>query len=230
MPESDPYDPASYPLPATDVPDDVRSELHPWVGGFIGMRPAEATKRLHEHWATIERPSLRALRETLGEFEVREIVQYPDGGRIYAVRPNTDEDDIGNSFYLPAPLDPDELDAHLKAVSLSQNDSVREFLTHFAGWAEDVRISGDFVYREASWPTFTDSWEDTIAGFDEWKDSLMIYNARNGCQVLVHPRGNVAWWMFQERRVADLAPDFDGFIRQFSEYRKLAWPYDPYGP
>lgn len=188
-----PAQPKTYPLPAADIPDDVRSSLHPWIAGFIGLTPAGATERLRERWATIKRPSLLALRETLSEFEVRAIVDYEAGGMIYAVRPNAEDEDIGNIFYLPAPIDPDALESRLSSVSLSDNAAVREFMTHFAGLAEDTTTSGQFVYLDSPWPRFTDSWDGSIEGFDDWENSLMVYEARNGCHVLVHPSGKVAW-------------------------------------
>ncbi len=225
-----PAQPKTYLLPATDIPNDVRESLHPWIAGFIGLTPAEATKRLHERWENIRRPSLLALRETLSKFEVRAIVDYEVGGVIYAVRPNTDDGTIGNSFYLPAPIDPDTLESRLASVSLADNAAVREFMVHFAGLAEDTTTAGQFVYLESPWPTFTDSWGGSIEGFDEWENSLILYYARNGCRVLVHPKGMVAWWVMQEHLVDQQAENFDEFVTQFNEHRKLAWPYDPYGP
>lgn len=222
--------PKPYYLAATGIPDNVRESLHPWIAGFIELAPADATKRLHDRWANISRPSLLALRDTLAEFEVCAIVDHGVGGLIYAVRPNADDGTIGNSFYLPAPIDPETLDSRLVSVSLSENSAVREFMIHFAGLAEDTTTAGQFVYLDSPWPTFTDSWDDSIDGFDEWKNSLMVYEARNGCQVLVHPNGKVAWWVVQERLVAQQADDFDEFVIQFSGHRKLAWPFDPYGP
>jgi len=173
---------------------------------------------------------LIALRETFSEFEVRAIVDTGVGGMIYAVRPNADDGIIGNSFYLPAPIEPEELTAKLQRVSLGENAAVQEFMQYFGGLAENVDAAGNFVYRDDPWPTFTDSWDGSIQGFDEWKSSLMLYTALNGCHVLVHPNGKVAWWMMQEHRVAEQSKDFDEFILYFNKHRKLAWPFDPYGP
>ena len=85
------------------------------------------------------------------------------------------------------------------------------------------------MYGNAPWPLFTDSWEGTIRGFDAWKDSLMLYHARNGCHLLVRRDGKVAWWIMQERRVEVIADDFDEFVLQFNEHRKISYPFDPYG-
>ena len=225
-----PAQPKMFSLPATDIPDDVRETLHPWIAGFIGLTPTEATKRLHERWESIRRPSLLALRETLSEFEVRGIVNYEVGGVIYAVRPNADDENVGNSFYLPAPLDPDALESRLASVSLADNAALHEFMVYFAGLAEDTTTAGQIVYLDSPWPTFTDSWGGSIEGFGEWENSLMLYYARNGCHLLVNANGKVGWWVMQEHLVAQQAENFDEWINQFSEHRKLAWPYDPYGP
>ena len=222
--------PKTYWLPAADIPDDVRVSLHPWIAGFIGLTPAEATERLHDRWKNINRPSLLGLRETLSDFEVRGIVDYEVGGLIYAVRRNAVDEDVGNVFYLPAPIDLDTLESRLASVSLADNAAVREFMVCFAGLAEDTTTAGQMAYLDTPWPTFTDSWDGRIKGFEEWENSLMLYHARNGCHLLVRKDGKLAWWVMQERLVSQQADNFDEWIIQFSEHRKLAWPYDPYGP
>ena len=148
---------------------------------------------------------------------------------IYAYRSGSDEDEIGNSYYLPAPLDPDEIRRRLEPAKLDANEALREFLHHFGGLAEDTESAGHFVYSRPPWTLFTDSWNDEIEGFDDWKNALMLYHARNGCFVLVRSDGKVGWWVMQERLVATEAENFDEFVLKFNEHRKIAWPYDPYG-
>ncbi|HBE70908.1 MAG TPA: hypothetical protein DDW52_22410 [Planctomycetaceae bacterium] len=75
-----PPQPTAYALPAEDIPSDVRETLHPWISGFIGLSTADATRRLHERWASINHPSLQELRKTLSDFEVRSVVDFGDGG------------------------------------------------------------------------------------------------------------------------------------------------------
>jgi hypothetical protein len=218
-----------YDLPAIDLPKSLQKKLHPWVAGFIGLSPAKATRRLQQRWADIKRPALKALRKTLSNFEVRAILVDGTGGQIYAERPDS-EQTIGNSFYLPGPLDPKELRGNLQSFGLAANPSVAEFLKHFAGLAEDTEVAGNFVYRESPWPSFTDSWDDSIDGFEVWENSLILYHARNGCMLLIHPTGRVAWWVMQESAVEQIAANFDEFVRKFNKHRKGAWPFDPYGP
>lgn len=223
-----PEQPNEY-LLGDDIPDEVRSKLHPWVAGFIGLSPDEANERLKERWSTIERPSLKALRETLSKFDVRAIVDYKDGGMIYAHRSGSEDEGIGDFFYLPASLAPEEIQRRLAPSKLDGNETLRDFLFYFGGLAEDTTTAGQFVYSDPPWPLFTDSWDGEIEGFDEWENSLMLYYARNGCYILVRPDGKVAWWVMQERVVTVVADDFDGFILKFNEHRKISWPYDPYG-
>ena len=71
LPPGYPPQPDSYPLPATDISDDVRAKLNPWVAGFIGLSPQQATARLQKRWESIESKPLLGLRSVLGEFEVR---------------------------------------------------------------------------------------------------------------------------------------------------------------
>ena len=223
-----PEEPDEYPLDG-DIPDHVRAKLDPWIAGFIGLTTAEANERLAERWSSIERPSLKALRDTLSKFEVRAIVDYEEGGLIYAYRPGSKDEGIGDFFYLPAPLNPEEIQKRLEPSKLQGNDALREFLFYFGGLAEDTATAGQFVYSDPPWPLFTDSWDGEIKGFEEWENALMLYHARNGCFILVRPDGKVAWWVMQEGIVETEAEDFDDFILKFNEHRKISWPYDPYG-
>jgi hypothetical protein len=223
-----PKDPVEYPLDS-DVPAEVRSRLSPWIAGFIGLTSAQANERLQERWSPIKRPSLQALRETLSKFEVKAIVDHGDGGMIYAFRPGSNEEEIGDIFFLPAPLEPDEIRRRLKPSGLDENEALRDFLHYFGGLAEDTTTAGHFVYGDPPWPLFTDSGDGEIEGFEDWKNALMLYHARNGCFILVRPDGKVAWWVMQEGKIATEAENFDEFVMKFNEHRKISWPYDPYG-
>ena len=223
-----PEEPNEY-LLGDDIPAEVRSKLHPWIAGFIGLSTAEANERLKERWATIERPSLIALRETLSKFDVKAIVDSKNGGMIFALRTGSKGEKIGEVFYLPAPLDPRDIQRWLEPSKLDGNDALCEFLFYFGGLAEDTTTAGHFVYSDPPWSMFTDSWEGEIEGFNEWENALMLYHARNGCHILVRPDGKVAWWVMQERVVNAVADDFDEFILKFNDHRKISWPFDPYG-
>lgn len=223
-------EPDSFTLPANDIPDSTLQRLSPWVAGFVGLTQSQATERLHKRWESIENESLMELRDTLAKFEVRAIVDYGEGGQIYAVRSNAPDEDVGNVLFLPAPLQEDELEARLVELGLTRVTGLKEFLRHFGGLAEDTIMAGQFVSGESDWPTFTDSMDGLIEGFDEWKDSLMLYHARNGCHLLVRHDGKVAWYVMQEAVVRDFAASFPDFVRQFSDHRKIAWPFDPYPP
>ena len=225
--------PKSYTLSGAELPAKTRQSWHPWIQKFVGLEPAEATRCLHDRWASIDRESLRALRETLSEFEVREVIDFGDGGLIRAVRTTTNDESVGNCFYLPGPLEADVLNARLSSVSLSENVALQEFMSHFAGLAEDTRVAGHFVYSESPWPVFDERLRDYVDDeevFEAWMGSLMLYHARNGCQVLVHPTGRVAWWVMQEASINEIAESFDDFLFLFNEHRKHSLPFDPYGP
>ncbi|WP_146400109.1 hypothetical protein [Pseudobythopirellula maris] len=152
---------------------------------------------------------------------------------IKAIRPDADDEAVGNCFYLPAPLDSEVLNSRLSSVSLSENQALQEFMRHFAGLSEDTTVAGHFVYSESPWPVFDDRWIEPIDDeeeFEEWKGSLMLFHARNGCHVLMHPSGRVAWWVMQEASIDAIAGSFEDFVSRFNDHRKLASPYDPYGP
>jgi len=217
-------------LPATKLTVEQRAKMPPWIAGFVGLNSQEATQRLHDRWAPIQRPVLRDLRETLSKFEVQAVVEVGSQWFIFACRPNANVHITGNMYYLPAPIDAQKLETRLTSVGLEKNDALREFMTYFGGLEEYPTAGGCFVSGDEPWETFTDSWNGTIQGFEEWQNSLFLFQALNGCNVMVHRDGRVAWWLMQEHRVVQPWANFDAFVVDFNEHRKIAWPFDPYGP
>ncbi len=219
---------AEFPLPAIDIPDEFRERLHPWIAGFIGLTPPEANERLAERWGSIERPTLKALRETFSKFNVEAIVDQEPGGLIYATRPGVG-DMIGDSFLLPGPMERSAISQYLEPAGLDRNVAVCEFLSHFGGWAEDTNGCGQFVYGDPPWRRMTDSWNGSIQSFDEWENALLLFYDRGGSVLLVRKDGKVGWWVAAESLIRPEAEDFDEFLLKFNAHRQNAWPYDPYG-
>lgn len=224
------YERREYDLPADDVPPEVRERLHPWIAGFIGLKVEAANERIAERWNSVKGASLRALRDTLVKFDVDAIADFEEGGMIRAYRKTSEEPGIGDYWYLPGPLEPAEITRRLIPSGLEGNDDLRRFLIHFAGLAEDIKVTGNFVYSDDPWPLFTQAWGDDIEGINAWKGSLILFQARNGCSLLVRKGGEVAWWILQEGRIERMAKTFDQFVKAFNKHRKLSWPFDPYGP
>ena len=177
----------TYPLPANDIPPEVRQRLHPWVAGFIGLTPAQADARLAERWAAIERPSLKALRDTLGEFEVKAITDHGEGGMIFAYRPDpkgrrpefrTDDQGIEDSFLLPGPLEPATIREGLKQTGLGDHEGLNELLYCFGGLSEEPN-HGRFEMDQ-----FTDSYGDDsrIRRVEKFTDAVFCK------QWMQHPR------------------------------------------
>lgn len=222
-------EPTEYRLPANDISAELRQRLHPWIAGFIGLTPEEATRRIAHRWDSIQRPSLRALRETLSQFRVEAIVDYGEGGRIRAFRPTKEEVGCGDFWYLPPPLDADEITERLLPSGLQDHAALNEFMIHFSGLAEDTTTAGNFMHDDPPWPLFTGSWYGEMEGLDAWQGSLMLYHACEGSHILMRQDGKVAWYIMEWGKVEPLTDDFDSFIVQFNERRKISWPYDPCG-
>ncbi len=222
-------------LPASDIPSTVRSELDPWVAGFVGLDTEQAGQRLRERWSAIQRPSLIGLRDTLLEFEVEGIAKIHSGFAIKAYRDGADDPGIGDYWYLAGPMEREEIARRLIPFGLEGNEALADFLFFFGGLAEDTETAGHFVSEAYDWRAFDHTGLPDInlqatQGFEEWKGALMLYHARNGCHILVRRDGSVGWWVMQERKVATAAEDFDAFVRIFDEHRQISWPFDPYGP
>jgi len=225
---------SDYPLPASDIPPEVRSQLDPWVAGFIGLSGEQANERVRERWSEIEWPSLMALRDTLLKFEVQGISKTHSGFAIKAHRPGSDDPGIGDYWYLAGPMDRGEITRRLTPFGLEENEALRDFLFFFGGLAEDTKMSGHFVSGAEDWWVFDDSegWgvdPQATDGYYDWEGSLRLFFARDGCQILVDRDGAAGWWI-PEGTVTTETTSFDGFIRMFNKHRRSSRPFDPYPP
>jgi len=227
----------SYPLPATDIPTELSDGLAPWIKGFVGLDHESAQERLRKRWKLIGRTGLRDLAKILENFEVNAIVDFEVGGVIAATRPGVDGGRIGDTWYLPAPLERDFWQGKLKAFGLDDHQVVLEFFEHFGGLAENTFEAGSFRYCEEEWSIFCPEcevfpgwhWPESVRGFPDRHHSLLFYQALNGSSLLLRSDGAVAWWIMQEQRVEQVAASFEQFLPIYAEHWTKRWPFDPYG-
>jgi hypothetical protein len=221
-----------YILPAATLPDDVHARLDPWIQAMRGKQPAEVKELLAQRWSNLREPALKELRNRLLEFTPKSIVIHEGRGWLRADVPSADPS-IGDSWYLPSPPEDIDWEAKLREFGVEGNPLLIEFTQHFGGLREDLPdMSGSF-YEVHEWERFPlPGYElDEIKGAKDWQGSLIIFHARNGNSVLLHPDGRCGWWWFAEREVVENQPDLESLIRSFTRFnREFSFPFDGYPP
>jgi len=221
---NDPDPATEYLLPCAEMPEEVQQSLHPWLRQMVGKSPDDVASILNERWANIDADSLQSLRARLLEFRPRSILVHHDEALLGIVRANK-----GDMLYVPPPLDEAKIIEFVTAFDAEDNKVFREFMRHFAGIREDLpSCAGYFVSDDLL--RFTDFYDENVDGYEEWKTSMIVYHAINGDHVLMRSDGAVAWCVFPEHKVKPLSDDFDGFVKHYVEYKRIAWPFDSYGP
>ena len=62
-----------------------------------------------------------------------------------------------------------------------------------------------------------------------WRCAWVIYHARNGDRILLHPDGGSAWFVTSEQQIRPIATSFSGFIDYLTDAIDQRWPLDSYG-
>lgn len=220
-----------YILPADEMPAEVLGGLHPWIRQMHGKRSAEVKQMLVQRWSTIKNPALQELRDRLLEFQPTSIVVHKGQGWLHVKVPSA-ESGIGDHWYLSAPNDEIDWLAKLQEVGMQDNQLLAEFLPHFSGLREDIPdMAGNFL-DASEWETFPlPGYElHQVKSAKDWQGSLLLFHARNGNSVLLHPSGRCGWWWFAEHEASESHPDLESFIRDFTRFsREYSWPFDGYG-
>ena len=203
-------------------------QIHPWLAQFVGMSPEDAHQVLEKRWAGVAAGPLLKVRDLLLGFGCTSLVVLEQHAWLGTER-SPDDCDL---FLIAEPIATERIDRLLNQHGLSGNKLFREFLAQFGGLREDPTIAGSFVRGdEESLRMVNQPWmKEEVAGYDDWEGSSIIYSARNGDAVLLHPSGPIAWWKGAERRIDHQADDFGEFLEYFVEYKQTDWPFDSYGP
>mgnify|MGYP003309752649 CR=1 FL=1 len=211
----------SYALPATEMPNDVRDQLHPWIADIAGMNPSAAHQSLEKRWEHLTSSSLCNLRDRLLEFHPASIVVHDKFADLHCLRdPNhASVSSDAHAMFVPPPLEKDFIQRNLEVFGMEELDSVAEFFLGFAGLGDQIPlVAGRFPYIE--WSRFADWWGPDTQGYKKWVDALVLYHALNGDQVLLHASGQVGWCVMDSNTVIEIANSFDEFIEHYTEFKE----------
>lgn len=218
-----------YRLPCETIPPEIFGTVCPWMRALACKSPVEAQLALQGHWRALAHACHQRLADRLLEYLPHSLVAF--GGQFWLrlVLPGKEATTrIGNQVFLAAPLIPEEFRARCLALNIRPDSCLGEFLENFAGLAEDYPSSSGNFLGDEPWRKFDeDDWMSQIKGYPQWRDSLLIYNGRGGDGLLLHSRGDVAWWYFAEHEVDLAFPSFAAAIEDWVDFnRQFEWPYE----
>ncbi len=125
----------------------------------------------------------------------------------------------------PAPRE--QVERRLRALELSVGlELTTAFVAAFGGT------------RESEPGTAGGLWRADALGVTEfdvpdpaWRGAIELFHARNGDQVLLHPRtGQVSWHLLPEHRLDVRWQDVGAFARAYAAHLPSRWPFDAHGP
>jgi hypothetical protein len=221
-----------YLLPVPELPADKAARLHPWMADLANRDMEGVRILLGERWADLAFQETIGLRDQLLGYDPVSFVERDGMVSLRLANPDADPDVIGTSAYvLPPLIEGPRHQRKLEGYGIPGKSVFSEFLQHFGGLAEDYFSAGNFIRLDEDWETFSQDWMHELEGFDEWKDSLIIYRARNGDSVILRRDGAVGWHVGAERRFRRQSENFGEFLEFYVAYRRTySWPFDSYGP
>ena len=212
-----------YQLPA-HIEDPMFSIIHPWFQHLSQLTTVDAHKCLAERWKNIQHNAARCLRDHILEYETRSIVIA--GGCVWLLCVNGN---AGINLVGP-PLNENNAIAEHIPIGMEDNCLLVELLTHFHSLREDFPPGGGYLIDNHSWEYLNDPFiEKEVKGYSKWKNSLIIFHARNGDLLLQHPSGKVGWWVADEIKIKEAYNDLETCIMDFIHFQNKPWPFDSYG-
>ena len=154
-------------------------------------------------------------------------------------RGEQDEEPWEWTIYIPPPIEGASVADGLRKHAFKPGGLLEEFLRAFDGFREsDPGLAGGFIPLRQWIRTEQDrerskySWYDHLpeAQQREWKDAIILFHARNGDQVVLHPDERAGWMLHEEARIEPKWPSFEAFIAGYVDALEYRWPFDGYGP
>jgi len=154
---------------------------------------------------------------------------------------NSDHDDEAREWaiYVAPPVDDSRLASHLRTFGFPPDSLLADFVRAFDGFREsEPWLAGGFIPHR-QWITAEQdlkfskySWYEHLPAEEqrEWKDAVILFHARNGDHVLLHPTQKAGWMLHEEARVEPKWPTFEAFVAGYVDALEYRWPFDGYGP
>lgn len=198
----------------------TKAELHPWIAVLWDREPSQAMQTLQQRLTDTESPELLALAERLEEFTPYSI-ECADGiAYLFCSRLDSRgrlKGDVVDNFYISQPPTPTELEERVAFYDKALQPLMKSFWSKYAGAGEEMsgEYAGQFLLHDAAAKDYD---SDTEARFGKWKNSKVLYHARNGDLVLIDSSGATAWHVMETNENLPLTATFPEFLVHYAAF------------
>lgn len=212
-----------YSLPIGSIFEDLCQDLDPWMASIATLAPDQAAVRMQERWTNSRHGLLEGILQYFLQYRPRSIVIREHKSWLLC---ELRESEVRSSdcFLLPGPIDVSALDDRLAKIGFT-NPQLVELISVLAGLREDFEPGGGaFLEASGDWILINQPWmAGVLTNYDDWRNSLIVFNSRGGDGLVVHPTGRVGWWNAGDVVVKSYATDLSDLCRKFADYKSLAW-------
>ncbi|MFN0020827.1 MAG: hypothetical protein ACKVP0_21415 [Pirellulaceae bacterium] len=209
------------------IPAD-RSQLHPWIAGLMDKDVADVAAAIESRLQENSSPEMMPLIELAADFAPCRIECSNEYGYILCVRRASrgrPTGDVTDQLYYAQPLAEVEIVRRVDYFDESLRPLIREFLSKFSGCGEEKEgFAGQFVLAHDASAAEIAHYEPKKLG--DWKDSRLLYAARNGDSVFINKHGETAWHVLETNEVVPLFDSFPEFIRHYASFRATSEVFD----
>jgi hypothetical protein len=142
-------------------------------------------------------------------------------------------------LYVAPPIREQAWLQQLQRLRLPSRGAVAAFVRHFDSLREsEPGLAGGFK-PVTDWRTIEEdrsanehSWYLRVPArmLREWAGSLIVFVARNGDHILLHPSRKVGWMNHEKAEVRKHWDSFGRFIGYYADFLEYRWPFDSWGP
>jgi hypothetical protein len=207
-------------------------EQDPWLAQFSDATTERSIELLESRFDSVSEIWLKPLCEkVLRCTSAMEIVDQ----WLHIQSPPAFDNGAGNKvleYYLQAPLPAETIRECLQQQGFENQPSVAKFLEFFNGFREsEPHLCGSFVdVREWNRIDNSEALDEKTQGLEDWSDGVILFEARNGDLLLLHPTGRTAWYSHEESLIRGMIPRFELFIQKYAAHLEYNWPFDSWGP
>jgi hypothetical protein len=224
-----------YPLPCLTMMAGHRATLDPWLSQFIGLDSDSSLELLKNRWTKIAAPCLLSLKNYLLEFVPESIILRDGKGWLAIADPKfLHIKDQTICWFVAPPPDIQLLQRRLDEFAPKEIECLHSFLLNFGGLRETIPgDAGDFCQIDQWENLAVCGWEGYIKecrNYDAWRESVMLWGARNGDVLLLDSSGRLGWWSHETNEIYDFLNSFPVFIDYFVKYIKYRYPFSAWLP
>ena len=214
-------------LPPVRLPVD-QSGIHPWIAELLDMDREQVAEAIQKRMANQSTGKPSAYSAITNGFAPHRIVFSDDDGFVLCLKRalrNQPSNNVTDYLFVRQPLPEKIIAKNVGYFDASVRPQMIECLSKLAGCGEEMPgMAGQFEHCDYF---LRDIW--TFCPKDHpWRDSPILYVARNGDTVLVNKQGVTCWFVSDTADTFPLFETVNEFVEHYASFRKTSKVFDSY--